>query len=603
MAACIRPVSTYFPASPDSNSRKFWRVSRMIMGEYKRREDAIYTNSNGESVGVQVISFRPAVNMYNIMFENGKTELVKPNQLERAKSGGRGRQAKSNSPRRASRSRSRSRGRTSKTRRSAPIVPNEPDKESSKAKGKSGDAASSADESVNVASEVPVRSRRRSTRIAAQETTQIPTKVSIKQSINSVQLSKSTASWLAIIGATVCTVAIPASLLAINMMCDKKNCHLRTLSVPRRLATFYDPAAWMVYFSFAMANALLLVLPVGRKIEGPVTNRIRQKYRCNGWLSFLLSASSPIMLDLYVVPIEFLRAKFFALMTAAWIFGTLLSAMVYMKNRLRPGRNLNVSGQTGNMLVDWHAGRETIPRIGSLFDLKLYAVRLSINGTAALTVGLWWIAAKKHDWDVPPQMTVCGALMLLCFLDFFLRENDYLTTYDYLKTGAGYAFFSSATASPFLCCLPMRFLHDQYENKLLIPMRYPDLVGLVALFLVGYLLYLIANRIKNGFRRDPNSKRFADLETIATASGKSLIVSFPWGWVRRPNYVGNVIMMICIAMTTGFGHVLPYVLPLTTIVFLVLRTFEDEARLAEKYGNSWTRYCQRVPHRFIPKVF
>jgi membrane protein DedA with SNARE-associated domain len=35
------------------------------------------------------------------------------------------------------------------------------------------------------------------------------------------------------------------------------------------------------------------------------------------------------------------------------------------------------------------------------------------------------------------------------------------------------------------------------------------LVAIVGAFLVGFLLYWVANRIKNAFRRDPNSKRFA----------------------------------------------------------------------------------------------
>jgi protein-S-isoprenylcysteine O-methyltransferase Ste14 len=93
------------------------------------------------------------------------------------------------------------------------------------------------------------------------------------------------------------------------------------------------------------------------------------------------------------------------------------------------------------------------------------------------------------------------------------------------------------------------------------------------------------------------------LETIPTNRGKALIVSGPWGWVRHPNYVGDIIMNVAIAATTGCTHFMPMSLPLGTALFLVLRAWDDEDRLRTKYGSAWTRYCQRVPNRFIPKIF
>jgi hypothetical protein len=67
-------------------------------------------------------------------------------------------------------------------------------------------------------------------------------------------------------------------------------------------------------------------------------------------------------------------------MTAAYLFGVILSVAAYVKARLNQSRNTYFRGQTGNVLVDWHAGRETIPRIGLFFDLKLYGIRLALNG-------------------------------------------------------------------------------------------------------------------------------------------------------------------------------------------------------------------------------
>jgi hypothetical protein len=68
-----------------------------------------------------------------------------------------------------------------------------------------------------------------------------------------------------------------------SVFCEQqKNCNLRMLAMPKRLATFYDKTAWMSYLVFAWAQALLLLIPVGRRIEGPATASGRNYYRHNG---------------------------------------------------------------------------------------------------------------------------------------------------------------------------------------------------------------------------------------------------------------------------------------------------------------------------------
>lgn len=47
--------------------------------------------------------------------------------------------------------------------------------------------------------------------------------------------------------------------------------------------------------------------------------------------------------------------------------------------------------------------------------------------------------------------------------------------------------------------------------------------------------------------RDP----FAGLETIATATGKRLLVSGWWGLVRHPNYLGDLLMALAWSLPCG----------------------------------------------------
>lgn len=42
-----------------------------------------------------------------------------------------------------------------------------------------------------------------------------------------------------------------------------------------------------------------------------------------------------------------------------------------------------------------------------------------------------------------------------------------------------------------------------------------------------------------------------DLETIPTSRGKKILVSGWWGWVRHPNYLGDIIMHWSWASTCG----------------------------------------------------
>jgi hypothetical protein len=84
---------------------------------------------------------------------------------------------------------------------------------------------------------------------------------------------------------------------------------------------------------------------------------------------------------------------------------------------------------------------------------------------AVMFAGLLYLAYNKAGGVLPHQIYVCAALSLFYIFDFYMRENDYLTTFDYLKTGSGYAFFSLCATAPFLNSLPIKFLHDQIEHK------------------------------------------------------------------------------------------------------------------------------------------
>ncbi|KAF4532727.1 hypothetical protein B566_EDAN011919, partial [Ephemera danica] len=59
---------------------------------------------------------------------------------------------------------------------------------------------------------------------------------------------------------------------------------------------------------------------------------------------------------------------------------------------------------------------------------------------------------------------------------------------------------------------------------------------------------------KSEFRRNPLNPNFANAETIPTPRGKRLLCSNWWGWVRHPNYVGDMCMHLCWGLVADYFY-------------------------------------------------
>ncbi|CAG2063701.1 unnamed protein product, partial [Timema podura] len=93
------------------------------------------------------------------------------------------------------------------------------------------------------------------------------------------------------------------------------------------------------------------------------------------------------------------------------------------------------------------------------------------------------------------------------------------------------------------------------------------------------------------------------VETISSFGGKKLLVSSWWGWLRHPNYLGDILIHWAWGLTCGWPIVLPYFLAIATTMLLVHRAVRDDIRCKQRYGTAWDRYCSRVKYRILPHVF
>ena len=76
-----------------------------------------------------------------------------------------------------------------------------------------------------------------------------------------------------------------------------------------------------------------------------------------------------------------------------------------------------------------------------------------------------------------------------------------------------------------------------------------------------------------------------------------LLTGGPYALTRNPMYLGHLIFMLGLALSTGSG--LAWAILLANIPWFQHRVMFDEQRLREKFGWEYEEYCRRVK-RWLP---
>lgn len=66
-----------------------------------------------------------------------------------------------------------------------------------------------------------------------------------------------------------------------------------------------------------------------------------------------------------------------------------------------------------------------------------------------------------------------------------------------------------------------------------------------------FIIIMTFNLGKQAFLKNELQLSLSGLETIATATGKRLLVSGWWGFVRHPNYLGDLLMALAWSLPCG----------------------------------------------------
>ncbi|XP_061667894.1 delta(14)-sterol reductase LBR isoform X2 [Syngnathoides biaculeatus] len=404
------------------------------------------------------------------------------------------------------------------------------------------------------------------------------------------------------IGAYFWLLFLPSWVLFVVLQVNLEDPSLTNVPPPLPpIEAFWEPQALGFVVLWILFQVLLYILPVGKLSEGmPLRSGEKLRYRTNGFFAILTSAAVVAAAVHLGVDVTYIHSHFLQLAVATFFISVLLSVYLYIRSRYAPPDQLALGGSSGNVVYDFFKGHELNPRIKN-FDLKFFfEMRPGLIGWCLINFAFALSEMKQQGLDTPSHaMILVNVFQLIYVVDGLWNEEAILTTMDLMHDGFGFMLaFGDLVWVPFTYTLQAYYL-VRHPN----PLSFSAVAAIVLLKLTGFYIFRKSNSEKNAFRRNPSDPKLAYLNTIPTATGKSLLVSGWWGVVRHPNYLGDLIMALAWSIPCGFNHLLPWYYMMYFIILLVHRDSRDMCNCRRKYGSAWDEYCRTVRYRIIPYIY
>ncbi|XP_032667096.1 delta(14)-sterol reductase TM7SF2 isoform X2 [Odontomachus brunneus] len=407
--------------------------------------------------------------------------------------------------------------------------------------------------------------------------------------------------WGGWIGTSLLLFLLPLSIILPQFLCSKGRGQSYLVQLSTDWRSYINWRGFLTYFVYLIALACVSIVPIGKNVDGQQSKIGKLQYRVNGFISAILAVS---LLGLCVykdVPLtDYILNNSVQLTISGWLVGTILALGLYVKAERAPIANLNIYASTNSKIYNFWQGKEVNPRIGIL-DIKLLLIRASLIGTLIVNIAVAIKAIgdvknpKIEQLDLPTLLA--SSLHFFYILDGLIYEATIFTSFAVMYEGTGYMTCVSHLLYPFLPTLTTRFM--LYHKS-----KFNYYMGIfVLIFIVGYMLYRISNSRKDEFRKNPVSPTVPYLETIPTSRGKKLMLSGLWGYVRHPNYLGDIMMQWSFTGVSLATDVLPYYAAICCVLTLAYRAIRDNRRCQARYGYAWEEYCTRVKYMILKGVF
>ena len=363
------------------------------------------------------------------------------------------------------------------------------------------------------------------------------------------------------------------------------------------------------YLWYLLFESILYQFLPGPESTGQLTpagNLLR--YKTNGLLAWVVTHS--IIFGgaaLGYLDLAYVADHWEGFLVATNIYGVLMPFIFLIKGCVAPSHSGDCK-YSGSLIADYFIGIELNPRLGDLFDLKLF--HNGRTGMMAWTfIDISYAAAQYRDLGyIANSMWIVMLLHFIYVLDFFVNEDWYLRTIDMCHDHFGYYLgWGCVAAVPSVYTIQCQYLA-----------RYPVTLSttratiVLILGLGGYAIFRSANNQKSLVRssngrckiwgRDPQYMRCI----YKTEDGKKhesiLLHSGWWGFSRHANYLGDLMQAFALGFACNSSQFLPWAYTFFLSSLIINRIPRDEARCRRKYGEDWAIYCERVRWRLIPGI-
>jgi len=348
---------------------------------------------------------------------------------------------------------------------------------------------------------------------------------------------------------------------------------------------------WIVYAAISLLHYFL----PGRWITGYVKNSETGdflKYRLNGRLVLIVSIIIWFLFGyMEWVSYDWLYVVRWYSLAGAFVLGLIFSLIIVLPYP-----------STGKALpIDIFLGRLKNPQLkNGRIDAKMW---LYMIGAVMLELNvLSFVAYRYLEYgEVSTNIILCSALLTYFVFDYLTFEKVHLYTYDIFAERVGIKLgWGCLTFYPYFYLVALWATVDLPDPDL--PVWMLIVFGLI--FLLGWTLARGANMQKYYFKINPQKSFLGIKPQSITDGNKTLLVNGFWGASRHINYLGEILMAVGIALSTGYPEVFwVWLYPLYYVALLFPRQYDDDKRCAAKYGNLWNDYTKKVKYRIIPYLY
>ncbi|KAJ8716532.1 hypothetical protein PYW07_003159 [Mythimna separata] len=438
----------------------------------------------------------------------------------------------------------------------------------------------------------------------------------LRNSINSLTQVASKWEFGGRIGSLSLILLIPFTVFSILISC-RNSCSpksLLDLSAYNSIQVFFSLPAFAFILVQYVIQAIFAILP----IFGTRSDRMDEsgsRHSFNAFFSSIVTVNFLFLMDFFqIIDKENLLNDYLRLAVVSYLLAVILSIILYVKSNGLNKEELNQYGNTGYALYDFFVGREIHPFINKL-DVKLWLSRISNISSLVLlslvfTQGLQIKLSEKNDFSLEnlkqlvnsmqwkPTVIIFSTMQIVYILNFIMKEYRITATFFWQSEGVGYLQTVSSALYPFYFTTVSKHVAD---TDLVLSTN--TLISACVLFVLGFFIMLLSNNIKYEFRKDPLHLSLANLDSMPTFHGKKLLVSNLWGVLRHPNYAGDILIHVALAIPGIVSRQYLAAAPaILTILVLMHRAWRDHDRCKWRYGAAWQRYCKRVPSVLLPKL-